>query len=64
MEGKYGKVTEQIIKELTTIVGRDNISTKEHEIEGYSYDEMPLAKPYAPQVIVKPTGTRSIAKLV
>ena len=64
MKGKYGRVTEQIIKELTTIVGRDNISTKEHEIEGFSYDEMPLAKPYAPQVIVKPTDTQSVAKLL
>ncbi len=64
MKGKYGRVTEQIIKELTTIVGRGNISTKEHEIEGFSCDEMPLAKPYAPQVIVKPTDTHSIAKLL
>jgi len=64
MKGKYGRVTEPIIKELATIMGRDNISTKEHEIEGYSCDEMPLAKPYAPQVIVKPTDTRSIAKLL
>ncbi len=64
MKGKYGRVTKQIIKELTTIVGRDNTSTKEHEIEGFSYDEMPLAKPYAPQVIVKPTDTQSVAKLL
>jgi len=64
MKGKYGGVTEQIIKELTTIVGRDNISTKEHEIEGFSFDEMPLTKSYAPQVIVKPTDTRSVAKLL
>ncbi|GAI91063.1 unnamed protein product, partial [marine sediment metagenome] len=64
MKSKYGTVTKQIIKELTAIVGRDNISTKEHEIEGYSYDEMPLAKPYAPQVIVKPTDTHSITKLL
>jgi len=64
MKGKYGRVTEQIIKELTIIVGRDNISAKEHEIEGFSSDEMPLAKPHAPQVIVKPTDTHSIAKLL
>jgi len=64
MKGKYGRVTKQIIKELTTIVGRDNISTKEHEIEGFSCDEMPLAKPYAPRVIVKPTDTQSVAKLL
>ncbi|GAJ14766.1 unnamed protein product, partial [marine sediment metagenome] len=64
MKGKYGRVTKQIIKELTTIVGRDNISTKEHEIEGFSCDEMPIAKPYAPRVIVKPTDTQSVAKLL
>lgn len=64
MKGKYGRVTKQIIKELTTIMGRDNISTKEHEIEGFSCDEMPLTKPYAPQVIIKPTDTHSIAKLL
>ncbi len=64
MKTKYGSVTRQIIEELMTIVGRDNISTKEHEIEGYSCDEMPLAKPYAPQVIVKPTDTHLVAKLL
>ncbi|MFC1860477.1 FAD-binding oxidoreductase [Chloroflexota bacterium] len=64
MKGKYGKVTEQIIKELTTIIGRDSISTKEHELEGYSCDEMPLAKPHAPQVIVRPADTTSVAKLL
>lgn len=64
MKGKYGEVTDQVIKELTAIVGRDNISTKEHEIESYSIDEMPRSKPYAPQVIVKPTDTDSIAKLL
>ncbi len=64
MKGKYSEVTESIIKELTAIVGKDNVSTKEHEIEGFSSDEMPLAKPYAPQVIVKPTDSQSIAKLM
>lgn len=64
MKGKYGRVTDQIIKELTAIVSRDNISTKEHEIEGYSSDEALRSKPYAPQVIVKPTDTHSIAKLL
>ncbi len=64
MKSKYERVTEQIIKELTAIVGRDNISTKEHEIEGFSCDEMPLAKPHAPRVIVKPTDTQSVAKLL
>ena len=64
MKSKYGRVTHQTIRELATIVGGDNISTKKNEIEGYSCDEMPLAKPYAPQVIVKPADTHSIAKLL
>ncbi len=61
---KYRRVTRQAIRELAAIVGSDNISTKKHEIEGYSCDEMPLAKPYAPQVIVKPTDAHSIARLL
>lgn len=64
MNIEYGSVTHQTIEELITIVGRDNISTKEHEIEEYSHDEMPLAKPFPPQVIVKPADTHSVAKLL
>jgi glycolate oxidase len=64
MKSKYGKVTRQAIKELTTIVGKDNIFMEKLEVEGYSCDEMPLAKPYAPQVVVKPTDNLSIARLL
>ncbi len=64
MKIKYGRVTHQAIKELTAIVGSDNISTKKSEVEGYSYDEMPLTKRCAPQVVVKPIDAPSIAKLL
>ena len=64
MEYRYGKVTDQTIKELVTIVGKDNIFTQQGEIEVYSCDEMPLAKPHTPQVVVKPTTIRSIARLM
>jgi len=64
MKSKYGKVTRQAIKELTTIVGKDNILTEKHEVEAYSCDEMPLAKPHVPQVVVKPTDNLSIARLL
>ena len=64
MKNKYGIVTNQTIKELITIIGQDNVSTKENEIEEYSCDEMAIAKPYAPQVIAKPTDTHSIAELL
>ena len=64
MQAKYRKVTPQIIEELMDIVGEDGVSTKEHEIEGFSSDEAPLAKHYAPQVVVRPTNANTIAKLL
>ncbi len=64
MKSKYARVTRQIIKELVTIMGRDNVLTEKHEIEGHSCDEMPLPKPHAPEVVVKPTDNSSIARLL
>ena len=64
MKPKYGRVTKQIIEELTSIVGKGNILTEKEQMEDYSRDEMPLVKPRAPQVVVKPTDTGSVAKLL
>ena len=64
MELRYREVTGQIIKELIAIAGKDNLFTDKDELEAYSRDEMPLAKPHIPQVIVKPTNVRSIARLM
>ena len=64
MKHKYRRVTPEIITELTTVVGRDNVSTSKSDIEGYSHDETPLAQPHVPQVIVRPTNTASIARLL
>ncbi|MFC1980188.1 FAD-binding oxidoreductase [Chloroflexota bacterium] len=64
MKSKYGRVTRQTIKELMTIVGENNILIEKHEIEGYSCDEMPIAKLRVPRVVVKPIDNRSIARLL
>jgi glycolate oxidase len=64
MKSTYGRVTQRTIRELTTFVGGDSVSTKQNEIEDYSHDEMPLAKPHAPQVIVRPADTHALAKLL
>lgn len=64
MKHKYRRVTPEIATELTTIVGRDNVSTSKSDIEGYSRDETPLAQPHVPQVIVRPTNAASIARLL
>jgi len=64
MKRKYGRVTRQTVKELTTIVGKDNISVNKSEMEDYSYDEMPLPKRHFPQAVVKPTDAGAVAKLL
>jgi glycolate oxidase len=64
MKIQYSKVTHQDIKELTTILGKDNIITEKHEMEGYSCDEMPQPKPHVPQVVVRPTDNLSISRLL
>lgn len=64
MEPKYGRVTRKTIEQLKSIVGGDSIFTNESEIEGYSHDEAPRAEHYAPQVVVKPKDTGSVARLL
>ena len=64
MRSKYGEITRQTIQELADVVGKENIFTDKHQIEGYACDEMPLASPHLPQVVVKPADTRSVARLL
>jgi glycolate oxidase len=64
MKSKYGRVTRQTIEELMTIAGKNCVLTDRDELAGYCCDEMPLAKPHAPKVVVKPTDNRTIARLL
>ena len=64
MKSKYGRVTHQTIKELTAIVGKSSVITDRDELQGYSCDEMPLAEPHAPKIVVKPADSRTIAELL
>ena len=64
MKSKYGRVTHQIIEELTAIAGKNSIITDREELEGYSCDEMPLAEPHDPKVVVKPADSRTVAALL
>lgn len=61
---KYRQVTEQTIQELTNLLGKDSISTKQHELEGLASDEMPLPKPKVPQIVIKPADTASVSKIL
>jgi glycolate oxidase len=64
MKNRYRQVTEQTIQELIELMGKDNVSTKKHELEGYASDEMALPKPHQPRVIVKPADTASVSRLL
>ena len=64
MKRNYGRVTREIIEELTAMVGKRNITTDKSEMEGYSYDEAPLAKRRFPQVVVKPADGGSVASVL
>src|SRR4030043_816002 len=64
MRSKYGKKTSQPIKELTAIVGKGGIITDKDAMVGYSHDESPITKPHAPQVVVKPGDSQTVAKLL
>ncbi len=62
-QSQYGKVTNDLVASLTDIVGDKNILTGD-ERENYSRDEMPRAKPFLPEVVVKPESTDSVARVL
>ncbi|UCE98293.1 MAG: FAD-binding oxidoreductase [Dehalococcoidia bacterium] len=64
MSSKFVKITDQTIKELVDIFGRENVSTQKNELEAYSHDEMPFATPHNPQIVVKPDNVKSIARFM
>lgn len=64
MQSKYGRVTRQTIEQLTAILGGDGILTEKDTMEGYSCDEMPFPKAHAPSVVVRPSDSLSVAKIL
>jgi glycolate oxidase len=63
-EMEYNRLTKSDINELSKLVGKDHIFTEKMDIEGYSYDEAPVADRYYPQVVIKPTETITISKVM
>jgi len=61
---KYGQLTPALIAKLKKIIGETNVLTQEEEREKYTCDEMPVPKPHLPDVVVKPTDTESVAKVM
>lgn len=51
------------IEELTAIVGADNVSVRESDLEAHSIDESHIP-PHRPDVIVWPANTEQVARIV
>lgn len=60
----YRKVTEGVLRKLKTIVGEENVLTDKDELEKYSCDEMPVPKRFLPEVVIKPTSTLKVSKVL
>lgn len=60
----YEKVTKEVIEDIKQIVGEENVSLKEGEIEDCSKDEAPQTEPCKPEIVVKPTKKEEISELL
>ena len=60
----YNRLTPELIKELTDIVGSKNISLKETDLISYSLDETSCVEPRRPEVVIKPTGTKIVSAIL
>jgi glycolate oxidase len=59
----YNKITADILSQLTTIVGADEVLTSKAEIENYSHDETEDLV-YYPEVVVKPQTVEQVSQLM
>jgi glycolate oxidase len=60
----YGIITPEFIKNLSAAAGPENVYTDPDITASFAVDEMPLARPYAPQVVVKPVNKHQIADIL
>jgi len=61
---KYNKITPEILEELKSIVGPDNMATDESAIEAYSCDESGKVYARMPDVVVKPESTQQVSNVM
>jgi len=60
---EYGTLTQQIRKELETIVGAENVSSSPDDLEKHAIDES-LEPPHPPHVVVKPRSTVEVSAIM
>lgn len=65
MSMRYHPVTSEVIEELKTIVGEDNVVLDPEKLEAYGMDEVSEAEwQHAPEVVVKPENAEQISRIL
>ncbi len=64
MKSQYHNPDKNDILTLSQLVGKHNILTEKLDIEGYSYDESPSVERFYPQIVIKPTDTLMVSKVL
>jgi len=60
---QYGKVTEETLQQLGTIVGPDNILITKEAISDYAHDESSI-EPHFPEVVVRAETTQEVSRIL
>jgi glycolate oxidase len=60
---KFNKITAEIIRRLSDIVGDKNLLVEKHDIEPYSHDETEDFV-FFPEVVAKPVSTQEISEIL
>jgi glycolate oxidase len=60
----YATFTESMLKSLAGIIGQENISTRESDLDNYAIDEAGAAVPHRPDAVVRPISTEMVSKVL
>ena len=60
----YNPLTEEIVKELESILGAKNVILDKEKMENYSHDETPEEYAHMPEVVITPTTTEQISEVM
>lgn len=60
----YNPLTEEIVKELESILGSKNVIIDKEKMENYSHDETPEEYAHMPDVVITPTTAQQIAEVM
>ncbi|UCD10162.1 MAG: FAD-binding oxidoreductase [Dehalococcoidales bacterium] len=64
MKDNYGKLTEELVRELTDICRKGNVITDRDAMQDYARDESPQAESRLPDAVVKPEDAVTVSRIL